>query len=567
MSSRGGLLARSAQGATFLILLQIGSRALTFIVNQILLRYLSPELLGISTQLELYSISVLYFARESIRVALQRQSNDSEKRDGDTTEDTDGKIVVESYAPGRRAQEAVNLSYIAIALGPLLAYFFAILYIRKAETKVLATTYIQESLSLYGVAALLELLIEPCFVVAQQQMLYGVRASAEASATFVRCFLTCGVAVWASRSSREVGVLPFAVGQLSYAILLNVGYYARIWRRASSGGFSLFPRSFESGCVSFSISCPNYILMSTSSSHYILSRFSRPALTLSLNLYAQSGLKHLLTQGDSVLVALFTSLSSQGIYALASNYGSLLARMLFQPIEESSRGVFGRLLSASQAPPSLTPAKPSNTQTEERKTLRQENVIGAQTYLLTLLHLYALLSAFIVTIGPTLAPILLRYVAGKHWSSTSAGEVLSLYCYYIPLLAVNGILEAFVSAVATPAQLRVQSAWMFAFSAGFAASGYLALRVYDLGAPGLVLANGVNMAMRILWSGAFVGNFLKGNGVERGLDVRRCSPTAETMATGAMVIIYLRSLKRKFDGDFKDLAKTGAVALVFGVAL
>ena len=254
MSSRGGLLARSAQGATFLILLQIGSRALTFIVNQILLRYLSPELLGISTQLELYSISVLYFARESIRVALQRQSSDSGKRDGDTSEDStaadkDGKIVVESYAPGRRAQEAVNLSYIAISLGPPLAYFFATLYIRKAETKVLATPYIQESLGLYGLAALLELLIEPCFVVAQQQMLYGVRASAEASATFVRCFLTCGVAVWASRSRREVGVLPFAIGQLSYAVLLNISYYGRIWRRASIGGFSLFPRSLESGCV------------------------------------------------------------------------------------------------------------------------------------------------------------------------------------------------------------------------------------------------------------------------------------------------------------------------------
>src|SRR4051794_22555687 len=50
------LLSTSAQGATFLILLQITSRALTFGVNQVLLRYLSPELLGISTQLELYLI-------------------------------------------------------------------------------------------------------------------------------------------------------------------------------------------------------------------------------------------------------------------------------------------------------------------------------------------------------------------------------------------------------------------------------------------------------------------------------------------------------------------------------
>jgi dihydroxyacetone kinase DhaKLM complex PTS-EIIA-like component DhaM len=45
----------SAKGASFLILLQIGSRALTFALNQILLRFLSPELLGVNVQLELYS--------------------------------------------------------------------------------------------------------------------------------------------------------------------------------------------------------------------------------------------------------------------------------------------------------------------------------------------------------------------------------------------------------------------------------------------------------------------------------------------------------------------------------
>ena len=260
MSSPGGLLARSAHGATFLILLQIGSRALTFIVNQILLRYLSPKLLGISTQLELYSISILYFARENLRVALQRQTSDSGKRDGassgnsaDGTEKGGKKTVVESYATRRRAQEAINLSYIAILLGPPLAYVFGKLYVRKAEAEVLATPYIRGSLELYALAATLELLIEPCFVVAQQQMLYGVRASAEATATFTRCLLTCGVAIWASRSGREIGVLPFAMGQLSYAVVLILNYYGRMWSSASNEGFIFYPRAINVECVLLSI--------------------------------------------------------------------------------------------------------------------------------------------------------------------------------------------------------------------------------------------------------------------------------------------------------------------------
>ena len=238
------LLANSARGATFLIALQIGSRALTFIVNQILLRYLSPELLGISSQLELYAISVLYFARESIRVALQRQGgseerNEEEKEPGDVA--AGGKNTADSRAASRKAQEVVNLSYIAVLLGPPLAFVFARLYINKAGAAVLATPYIHTSLSLYALATTLELLIEPCFVIAQQQMLYGLRATAETSATFTRCVIACGVTIWASTSNRELGVLPFALGQLGYALLLNIVYYGGVWNRSTKGGFSLFP--------------------------------------------------------------------------------------------------------------------------------------------------------------------------------------------------------------------------------------------------------------------------------------------------------------------------------------
>ena len=99
------ILSASAKGATFLILLQIGSRALTFAVNQILLRFLSPELLGVSAQLELFSISVLYFARESLRVALQRQS--------------------------QSLQAVINLSYLAVFTGLPLIYGLALLWVRS----------------------------------------------------------------------------------------------------------------------------------------------------------------------------------------------------------------------------------------------------------------------------------------------------------------------------------------------------------------------------------------------------------------------------------------------------
>ena len=301
-----------------------------------------------------------------------------------------------------------------------------------------------------------------------------------------------------------------------------------------------------------------------SSSQYILSLFSRPILILAINLYAQSGLKHLLTQGDSLLIAIFASLSSQGVYALASNYGSLLARMLFQPIEESSRGVFGRLLAPTTTP---TPADPVNATSNEKTTPSSSpaNALSAQAYLVTLLRLYGLLSLGITAIGPTLAPLLLSRIAGPNWTHTSAGAVLSLYCYYIPLLAINGILEAFVSAVASPVQLREQSAWMVAFSAGFAGSGYLLLRIWEMGAQGLVLANAINMAMRILWSWSFVKSWLQQEG--SGLGVAECLPTRQSMGLGVVTATYLSVLQKDFNGGLADLVKSTAVGGAFGLAL
>lgn len=243
------VLAKSAQGATFLVVLQIGSRALTFIVNQILLRYLSPDLLGISSQLELFSISVLYFARESIRVALQRHGEGPVQRDGAGTQSPskgNEKRITDAYDHERRAQEAVNMSYIAVALGPLLALILAKLYLDKAGPVVLAVPYIRQSLYLYALAAVVELCIEPCFVIAQQRMLYGLRASSEATATLVRCFVTCGTAIWASKNNRPLGALPFSLGQLSFAVTLNLVYYSRISAQNPDRGFYLIPRALKS---------------------------------------------------------------------------------------------------------------------------------------------------------------------------------------------------------------------------------------------------------------------------------------------------------------------------------
>lgn len=247
------LLHKSALGARYLILLQLFSRILTFAVNQILLRYLSPELLGISTQLETYAISVLFFSREALRVAIQRQTevplNDKAAAKDKSHGDVDEHKRAKAY---KETQSLVNLAYISICLGAAFTFVLAALYMRSLQSRptVLAVPFFKGALQLYAVAAIFELLAEPCFVVVQQRSEYKIRASAEAIATVLRCLITCSTTIAAAYKGQDVGVLPFGLGQVAYSLSILVVYCANVVGIVSKDGVRLLPSIISSKYVS-----------------------------------------------------------------------------------------------------------------------------------------------------------------------------------------------------------------------------------------------------------------------------------------------------------------------------
>lgn len=246
------LLEKSAHGAKFLIALQIGSRALTFAANQILLRFISPDLLGISTQFEVYQISVLFFARESLRVAIQRQSENSEDlAEANNTIQEAKKSERKQALAAKRTQALVNLAYISICLGIFFALALAWAYMRslRSNPKILSTRYFNESLQIYAVAAFWELLAEPCFVVVQQKSEYKIRAVAESIGAFLRCVVTCASMILASRIGLDIGVLPFAIGQWTYGLSVLLYYLWRVSAMSASDKFSLRMRPIASRYV------------------------------------------------------------------------------------------------------------------------------------------------------------------------------------------------------------------------------------------------------------------------------------------------------------------------------
>jgi oligosaccharide translocation protein RFT1 len=152
--------------------------------------------------------------------------------------------------------------------------------------------------------------------------------------------------------------------------------------------------------------------------------------------------------------------------------GSLIARIVFQPIEETL------LLHFSSNPHSASNAP----------------------LLRLVLHLSSYLLLLLPSFLPPLLPPVLQILLPRRYLLTSAPSTLQTYlCFYIPLLSLNGILEAYHAATATPAQMSVQARWMIASSGVFVGSLYCAKgRVANETA--LIGASCMGMVVRITYA-------------------------------------------------------------------
>ena len=249
-----------------------------------------------------------------------------------------------------------------------------------------------------------------------------------------------------------------------------------------------------------------------------------------------------------MILAALASLEEQGQYALASNYGGLIARMVFQPLEETTRNVLGKLL----AP-------------DKEESPKHGNIAMAKSYLCDILHAYGIVSVLACTVGPPAVPLVLKFIMGSRWASREMQDILSAYCYYIPFLAFNGITEAFVSSVANNSELRQQTVWMGAFSGGFAAALYFFLGVCQLGAVGLVWANIINMTLRIVWSYWFIKAYFRRHGTF--LYALETLPKTETLIAGALMYALMMTIQPSMESDMQDIAKITGTALVFGISM
>lgn len=247
------ILSSSVQGASYLVLLQFVSRMLTFTLNQVLLRFTSAETLGIaSVQLELLLNTILFLSREGVRCAAIRVSDDSAEEEETTSSDNKENEKEKSavrITPGSEAyrlQKLVNMVYAPIPVGVLMTCLAVGYYLSQINDASEGDfPGYRLSICLYGISALVELLAEPMFMVAQYKLWFKTRVSVEGTAVIVRCVLTCALTVYGAREvvtgsstsegskKNTMGVLAFAIAQFVYGLLTLGGFLLAFWSKST----------------------------------------------------------------------------------------------------------------------------------------------------------------------------------------------------------------------------------------------------------------------------------------------------------------------------------------------
>ncbi|ODV92648.1 hypothetical protein CANCADRAFT_1239 [Tortispora caseinolytica NRRL Y-17796] len=308
-------------------------------------------------------------------------------------------------------------------------------------------------------------------------------------------------------------------------VIARAEFYSLIIKSLVSVYFvkqSASPLSFAYGQTAYAVSLLALYVVSTKSIPS-LTRLAKDNYILLLTLFGQSLFHYYQSEGDRLLVMSLPA-EDRGVYYVASNYGSLIARLLFLPVEEKIRQVFSRARQSNRASDILSLAQ-------------------------DVLRWYAYFAGLILLYAPLLLPFLFSFVAGSSWLGID--RILHAYGYYVSFLALNGVLEAMLQATLPVQGLRRQTIVSFIFSI---LHYLLGTRMLQYGAKGLIFANIANMALRIVFAAILLS---------RSLNV---GPTSIDWRLSPLFVVTYAILPSSIS-NFYDLTKIVATGLTLTAAV
>ncbi|KAM6981293.1 man(5)GlcNAc(2)-PP-dolichol translocation protein RFT1 [Aplochiton taeniatus] len=454
MSSQD-VLKNASTLASYNVLLQVMFRVFTFLLNAFTLRFMSKELIGVvNVRLTLLYSTLVFLSREAFRKACLS---------GGSGKDHNWRQVI-------------NLLWLTLPLGILWSCLLVCVWLWLLEVPDAQTIpNYGPAVVLFALAALQELLAEPLWVLAQAHMFVRLKVVAESLAMIAKCILTVVLVV----SAPQWGLYIFSAAQMAYTGFLVLCYGMYFLRFLGSG---------EASRTGFPLHGFGELLPSRVDGEPLIN-WTLAKLTWSF--FKQSFLKQILTEGERYVMTFLNVLSfgDQGVYDIVNNLGSMVARFIFLPIEESFYIFFAKILERGR----------------DVKSQKQEEVSMAAEVLGCLLKLVLVIGLIITVFGYAYSHLALDIYGGSLLSSGAGPSLLRCYSSYVLLLAINGVTECFVFAAMSKEEVDRYNIVMLALSVSFLFLSYML--TWWAGGIGFIMANCLNMGLRILHSLLYIHRY------------------------------------------------------------
>ncbi|KFM62634.1 Protein RFT1-like protein, partial [Stegodyphus mimosarum] len=438
----------AVKSASYNIILQILMRIVSSLSNAVILRFIAKDALGvINVRLMLLYSTCHCITREAFRRSCLSKIN------------------------SRTVQSKFNLLWLTLPTCVLcsivLRYIW--LYLLDKPDPAAVPNY-TAGVNIVLVSVFIETLSEPLFVFSQSFHFVKLKVFIEGVMLSVKSIaMVIFLSKWPDHA-----MFSFCLSQALGSVVYTLSYYVYFSWYLSVNRLILPVRHIKD----------------------ILPKFSKQFVDwedycLTWSFFKQTFLKQLLTEGERYLMTFFTILSfgEQGLYDVVNNLGSLAARFLFLPIEESGYLLFTQLINRDQ---------PIHA---------QKNLTLSLSLLENLLKLMVLLGLMILTFGYSYSQLLLLLYGGPILSTGKALTLMRWHCAYVFLLAINGITECFKFAVMNHYQVNKYNKKMVMLSVIFLVAAYCFVHLF--GGVGFILANCLNMGFRIIHSIFYIHKYFK----------------------------------------------------------
>ncbi|XP_017786154.1 PREDICTED: protein RFT1 homolog [Nicrophorus vespilloides] len=459
------ILKSSLDNAKFSIVFQIIFRCITFILNAFIIRVVGQEVLGImNVRLLLLESTLVFLSREPLLKACL----------------TDTK--------SHNWTQVINQFWLSVPISAVLGIVLNYIW-----TDVLSTTdehyLIQYRWGCYAIVVSciigqithIPILVSQSFCFVKLKVVFETIYITVRTVTFVVLVL---------RDQNEA-INAFSIAQLLSSLILFALYYGFFYwyieKKKTSPKSDLFKDMNDFKFESIRDFFPK---IPKAQEAYV----NKELCVLTVSFAKQSIVKQVLTEGERYVMSVSPVLtfSEQSMYDIVNNLGSLAARFIFRPIEESAYFYFTQMLRRDQS-----------LSQQDKKC-----VVEAATVLSQLLKVVTSIGLVVIVFGYTYSHSLLYLYGGRILTEDMLPTVLlRSHCFAVLLLAVNGVTECYVFATMDNKQLDRYNYIMVLFSVTFLLISYGLTNMF--GPVGFILANCFNMTARIIHSVHFISNQYK----------------------------------------------------------